>query len=72
MIDLRSVDLQLLACFDALMAEGSVTHAAARMNLSQPAMSNALARLRDIFRDQLLVRTARSNVLMRVLVGVSG
>lgn len=59
MIDLRSVDLHLLACFDALMAEGSVTHAAVRMNLSQPAMSNALSRLRDIFRDQLLVRTAR-------------
>jgi DNA-binding transcriptional LysR family regulator len=62
MIDLKSVDLHLLACFDALMAEGSVTHAAVRMNLSQPAMSNALARLRDIFRDQLLVRTARGMV----------
>lgn len=62
MMDLRSVDLHLLACFDALMAEGSVTHAAVRMNLSQPAMSNALARLRDIFHDQLLVRTARGMV----------
>lgn len=62
MVDLRSVDLHLLACFDALMAEGSVTHAAVHMNLSQPAMSNALARLRDIFRDQLLVRTARGMV----------
>jgi len=61
-MDLRSVDLHLLACFDALMAEGSVTHAAVRMNLSQPAMSNALARLRDIFRDPLLVRTARGMV----------
>lgn len=61
-MDLRSVDLHLLACFDALMAEGSVTHAAVRMNLSQPAMSNALARLRDIFHDQLLVRTARGMV----------
>jgi DNA-binding transcriptional LysR family regulator len=62
MMDLRSVDLHLLACFDALMAEGSVTHAAVRMNLSQPAMSNALARLRDIFRDPLLVRTPRGMV----------
>jgi len=62
MMDLRSVDLHLLACFDALMAEGSVTHAAVRMNLSQPAMSNALARLRDLFRDPLLVRTARGMV----------
>jgi len=61
-MDLKSVDLHLLACFDALMAEGSVTHAAVRMNLSQPAMSNALARLRDIFRDPLLVRTARGMV----------
>jgi len=62
MMDLKSVDLHLLACFDALMAEGSVTHAAVRMNLSQPAMSNALARLRDLFRDPLLVRTARGMV----------
>ena len=61
-MDLKSVDLHLLACFDALMAEGSVTHAAVRMNLSQPAMSNALARLRDIFRDPLLVRTPRGMV----------
>ena len=59
MMDLRSIDLHLLSCFDAFMAEGSVTHAATRMKLSQPEMSNVLARMRDIFRDPLLVRTAR-------------
>ena len=56
-MDLRSIDLHLLVCFDALMTDRSVTHAAHRMNLSQPAMSNALARMRELFNDQLLVRT---------------
>lgn len=56
-MDLRSIDLHLLACFDALMTDRSVTHASVRMNMSQPAMSNALARMRELFKDPLLVRT---------------
>ncbi|GJE59987.1 LysR family transcriptional regulator [Methylobacterium trifolii] len=55
---LRSVDLNLLVALDALLHELHVTRAAARIGLSQPAMSNALGRLRTIFRDELLVRTA--------------
>lgn len=57
-INLRSVDLNLLVMFDALMAERHVTRAAARAAMSQPAMSNALTRLRALFKDELLVRTA--------------
>lgn len=49
-------DLKLLMCFDALMAERSVSRAAERLNLSQPAMSHALARLRRLFDDPLLLR----------------
>lgn len=49
-------DLQLLRCFEALMAERSVSRAAAKLNLSQPAMSHALARLRTLFDDPLLAR----------------
>lgn len=54
----HKVDVHLLACLDALVSEAHVTRAAERMNMSQPAMSNALGRLRDLFTDPLLVRTA--------------
>lgn len=57
-MDIRSLDLNLLLVFEALMEERSVTRAASRVGLSQPAMSNSLARLRLAFNDQLLVRTA--------------
>lgn len=56
-LNLRSVDLNLLVALDALLEERHVTRAAARVGLSQPAMSNALARLRALFGDELLVRT---------------
>lgn len=55
--DLRTVDLNLLKAFDALLIEGTVTRAAAKIGVSQPAMSAALHRLRALFGDQLFVRT---------------
>src|SRR5579862_8625207 len=55
-MDLAGVDLNLLVAFDALMEERSVSRAASRLSLSQPGMSNALARLRKLFGDPLLVR----------------
>ena len=55
---LRRFDLNLLVAFDILVSERSVTAAARRMGIGQPAMSNALARLRDMFGDPLLIRTA--------------
>lgn len=58
-INLRSVDLNLLVFFDALMSERHVTRAADRVAISQPGMSNALARLRVVFKDELFVRTAK-------------
>lgn len=51
-----SIDLNLLAALDALLCERNVTRAGRRLGLSQPAMSEALARLRRHFNDQLLVR----------------
>jgi DNA-binding transcriptional LysR family regulator len=56
-MNIRSLDLNLLLAFESLMIEGNVTRAARRSGLSQPAMSNALARLRRTFDDALLVRT---------------
>lgn len=57
-INLRTVDLNLLVVLDAMMRERHVTRAAARVGMSQPAMSNALSRLRHLFKDELFVRTA--------------
>lgn len=56
-MNLRSVDLNLLVALEALLEERHVSRAALRVGLSQPAMSNALARLRATFGDALLVRT---------------
>jgi DNA-binding transcriptional LysR family regulator len=55
-MNVTGVDLNLLVAFDALMEHRNVTRAARAIGLSQPAMSNALGRLRDLFADQLLVR----------------
>lgn len=57
-INLARVDLNLLVAFDALMSERSVTKAAQRVGLGQSAMSHNLARLRTLFDDELLTRTA--------------
>jgi len=51
----RGLDLNLLVAFEALLEERSVSRAALRMNLSQPAMSAALGRLRSYFGDDILV-----------------
>lgn len=56
-VHLEGLDLNLLVALRALLAEGHVTRAAARVGLSQPAMSHALARLRTLLGDPLLVRT---------------
>ena len=51
----KGLDLNLIVAFEALMSDRSVSRAAERLNLSQPAMSNALARLRSYFGDDLLI-----------------
>jgi DNA-binding transcriptional LysR family regulator len=55
-MNLASLDLNLLVALDALLLEASVSRAAMRIGLSQPATSHALQRLRDVLRDPLLVR----------------
>lgn len=52
----RRLDLNLLVAFDALIAEASVSRAAVRLCIGQPAMSHALARLRELFGDDILFR----------------
>ena len=58
-ISLAAVNLNLLVALDALLHEASVTRAAARVGVTQGAMSQSLAQLRGIFDDRLLVRGGR-------------
>src|SRR5260370_8032747 len=53
----RRLDLNLLVVFDAVMQERSATRAAEKLNMSQPAVSHALGRLRAALGDELFVRT---------------
>ena len=57
------LDLNLLVALDALLEEQSVSNAAKRVFLTQPAMSGSLNRLREFFNDDLLVNTGRAMVL---------
>jgi len=58
-MNLRSVDLNLLTVFDAVMTEGNITRAAEKIGMSQPAMSIAISRFRHITKDELFERTGR-------------
>ncbi|TXC71282.1 LysR family transcriptional regulator [Sphingomonas ginsenosidivorax] len=57
-MDIAGFDLNLLKAFDALYAERHVTRAGQRIGLSQPAMSGALTRLREVLDDELFVRSS--------------
>ncbi|MFT5032487.1 MAG: DNA-binding transcriptional LysR family regulator [Bacteroidia bacterium] len=61
-LNLRSIDLNLLTVFDALIESGKLSLAAKRLGMSQPAVSAALSRLRTSFKDELFVRS-RSGML---------
>lgn len=62
-MDFLGLDLNLLVVLDALFTERNVTKAGERLNLSQPATSAALGRLRAYFQDDLMVQTGRSMLL---------
>ncbi|MGI2903560.1 LysR family transcriptional regulator [Tolypothrix sp. VBCCA 56010] len=57
--NLAGVDLNLLVVFDALMTSQHLTRAAEKIGLSQPATSNALSRLRKLFKDDLFIKTSK-------------
>jgi DNA-binding transcriptional LysR family regulator len=57
-MNMSKVDLNLLVYLDVLLRECNVTRAAEELSISQPAMSNSLRRLRDLFDDPILVRTS--------------
>ncbi|KWA01216.1 MULTISPECIES: LysR family transcriptional regulator [Burkholderia] len=79
MNNLARIDLNLLVTLHALLSERHISRTAVRLHRSQPAVSHALARLREIFGDPLLVRragrlelTARANELVEPLNDVLG
>src|ERR1700720_1134226 len=57
--NIEKADLNLLLGFQALIEERSITRAARRMFLSQPAMSRVVDRLQELLKDELFVRTAK-------------
>ena len=59
MSNFRTLDLNLLRVFDQVMAERNLTRAARNLSMTQPAVSNALNRLRDALGDRLVIRSAR-------------
>jgi LysR family transcriptional activator of mexEF-oprN operon len=60
---LRKLDLNLMLALDALLSERNVTRAAARLGLGQPAASHALARLRELLGDEILIRSGSTMTL---------
>ena len=72
---LNNLDLNLLVIFNAIYTEGSLTKAGELVGITQPAVSSALARLREYFDDQLFIRvgqgvkpTAKTeNIIIHVL-----
>jgi DNA-binding transcriptional LysR family regulator len=63
-MNLGALDLNLLLVFDVLMAERQVTNAARRLGRSQPAISNALARLRSLLNDPLFIQNRTSGQMV--------
>ncbi len=61
-MNISEFDLNLLVVFEAVLAEGSISRAADRLDLSQPAVSNALARMRKSTGDRLFVRLGNAMV----------
>ena len=59
---ISKVDLNLFVVFDAIYTEGSLTRASLKMNLTQPAVSHALARLRQLLNDALFERQGHVHV----------
>jgi DNA-binding transcriptional LysR family regulator len=66
------IDLNLLVVFDTVLTEGGITAASRKLNLSQPAVSHALSRLRGLFGDPLFERQGRSMVPTPMARSIAG
>lgn len=61
-MDIRGIDLNLMVVFEAIYHEKHISRAALKIGLSQPAMSSALSRLRDVYKDELFNRSPQGMV----------
>src|SRR5699024_4584808 len=59
---MKKIDLNLLVVFDTIMREGSMTRAAEQLAMTQPAVSNAVSRMRVAWNDPLFVKNGRGVV----------
>src|SRR5579864_3455172 len=69
---IHQLDLNLFTVFEAIHSEGSVTRAGQKLNLTQPAISHSLGRLRDLLKDDLFIRQGQKMVptpLSRSIIG---
>lgn len=71
-MNITEFDLNLLVVFEAVLAEGSISRAAGRLDLSQPAVSNALARMRKATGDRLFVRLGNAVAPTPYAQGIAG
>ena len=69
---LSDIDLNLFVVFDAIYTEGNLTRAGEIIGITQPAVSNSLSRLRNLFNDPLFVRTADGMVPTPVAQNIIG
>ena len=69
---LSRIDLNLLRVFDTVYVEGGITPASRKLNLSQPAVSHALGRLREVFGDPLFERQGRGVVATPLARSIAG
>ena len=70
-IHLSRIDLNLFVVFDAIYTEGGITRASKRLSLTQPAISHALGRLRELFDDPLFMRQGKAMIptpMARVMI----
>ena len=59
---IKDTDLNLFIAFDVIYTEKNLTKSGQVLGITQPAVSNALARLRDLFNDELFIRTSRGMI----------
>ncbi len=71
-INLKDLDLKLLVVFEAIYSTGNISRAAEKLAMSQPAVSNLLARLRELTDDQLFARGQRGVQLTMKAQGMIG
>ena len=70
-MNLKETDLNLFIAFDVIYTEKNLTKAGQVLGITQPAVSNALSRLRELFDDELFIRSSKGMIPLRWLTKLS-